>query len=342
MWNSVLGVISADLAIDLGSSTTRIFAAGRGVALIEPSVVAIAEDRQGNRRILAVGSEALRMEGRTPRDIEVIRPIQDGSVANFEVMEAMLRHLMVAVQGRRLWVGPRVVIAMPYGTTEVERRAVIESAEVSGARVVEIQAQPLLAAMGAGLPVEEARGHMILDAGAGATTVSVIATGGVVYSRTIKVGGEHMDLAVQQLVAERHGVMISRSMAEEARIALGSCYPDEAPRSFVVRGRHITSLYPRAVELSSTEVHLALREPINLIGEALLATLERTPPDLAADVADTGVVVVGGLAHMPGIDRALCDRAGLPVIAAEEPTLAVVRGAAMMVGVSSETRRMTA
>ncbi len=339
MWNSVLGVISADLAIDLGSSTTRIFASGRGVALIEPSIVAIAEDRHGRRRILAVGSDALRMEGRTPRDIEVIRPIQDGSVANFEVLEAMLRHLMVAVQGRRLWVGPRAVIAVPYGTTEVERRAVRESAEASGAREVMLVEQPLVAAMGAGLPTDEARGHMILDAGAGTSTVSVISLGGVVYSRTIKVGGEHMDLAIQQHVAERHGIAISRAMAEEARIAIGSCFPNEARSTHLIRGRHIATGYPRAAELESTEVHTAMQEPINLIGEALLATLERTPPDLAADIADTGVVLVGGLANLPGIDRALCDRAGLPIIVAEEPTLAVVHGAAMMVGSPAEARR---
>lgn len=339
MFNSVLGAITSDLAVDLGTSTTRIAVAGRGVVSAEPSVVAIVEDRQGRRRILAVGAAAARMEGRAPRDVRVVRPIHDGSIADFEVVEAMLRHLVVIVQGRRLWVGPRVTIAVPYGITDMERRAMRESAEASGAREVILVDQPLAAAVGVGLPIHEARGHMIVDVGAGSTSVSVISLGGVVYSRSVKVGGDHMDLAIIHHVHEQHGIVIGRAMAEEARRAIGSAMPGAPRAQFLVRGRQADSGYPRAVEIDSDEVRAALQEPVGLIAESILASLERTPPDLAADVSETGIVLTGGVAQMNGLDRVVSHSAGLPVIVAEEPTLSVVLGASRVHQVAEPIRR---
>jgi rod shape-determining protein MreB len=341
MLKSVLGAISADLAVDLGTSTTRIAAADRGIVCCQPSVVAIQEDRTGRRRILAVGDDARVMEGRAPRDIQVVRPIQDGTVSDFEVVEAMLRHLMVQVHGRRLWVGPRIAVATPHGMTDMERRAIRESVEASGARNVHLIEQPLAAGAGAGLPVDEARGHMVIDVGAGMTTVSVLSLGGIVYSRSIKVGGDHMDQALVHHVHEEHGVLISRAMAEELRIELGGALPRSQATTTWVRGRHEDSGFPRAVEINSHAVMLALQEPVELIAETVLRTLERTPPDLASDVAESGIVMTGGLARMPGLEEAVGQACGLAVVVPEDPADAVVMGALQCLNLP-EARRATA
>lgn len=335
MFTSVLGSISPEMAIDPGTSTTRILVAGRGVVCQEPSVVAIHEDRQGRRRLLAVGAEALAMEGRTPRDIRVVRPLSGGAITDFEILEAMLRELMHRVQGRRLFVGPRVTIAVPHGITEVERRALRESVEASGAREVVHVEQPLAAAAGCGLPIDDACGFMVVDVGAAITTVSVLSLGGVVYSRTLAVGGDAMDQAIARHVRERFDLLIPRSVAEEVRKSLGSVMPGMPVATRLVRGRHLDSGYPRLAELDSDGVRIALQQPVGLIAEAVLETLERTPPDLAADIAETGVVLVGGAAHLPGLDRAVGDGAGLPAVVPEDPELCVVRGAAELMGVAA-------
>jgi len=338
MLRSVLGALSPEMAIDPGTSTTRILVAGRGVVCQEPSVVAIHEDRKGRRRLLAVGDEALQMEGRTPPDIRVVRPLAGGAISDFEVLEAMLRELMHRVQGRRLFVGPRVAIAVPHGTQDVERRALRESAEASGARHVELVGQPLAAAFGCGLPVDEAVGHMVVDVGAATTTVSVLSLGGLVYCRTIGVGGDHMDAAIVRSVRERFDLLMPRALAEEVRITLGSAMPGTPTATTLVRGRHLDTGYPRLAEIDSDGVRIALQEPIGLIAEAVLETLERTPPDLAADIAETGVVLVGGCARLAGLDRAIGDCAGLPVVVPEDPELCVVRGAAGLLGAQIEER----
>jgi rod shape-determining protein MreB and related proteins len=335
MFNSVLGAFSAEMAIDPGTAMTRLFVAGRGVVCAVPSVVAIHEDREGFRRVLAVGDEALDMEGRTPPDISTVRPIVDGSISDFEMLEAMLRALMMRVQGRRLWVGPRVSIAVPYGTTDVERRAVRESAEASGARSVSIVEKPLCAAIGAGLPVDEACGQMVVDVGAGTTTLSVISLGGIVQCRTLRVGGDAMDAALRQHVRDHHGLCISRGMAEAVRLAVGSAMPGGPVEVVTVRGRQLESGWPRAVNLDSNEVRIALQEPVHRIAEAVLTTLERTPPDLASDVAGMGIVMVGGAAALRGLDRAVGATAGLPVVVPENPGDAVVTGAIEMLDVPS-------
>lgn len=338
MLSSVLGAISPEMAIDPGTSMTRVFVAGRGVVLSQPSVVAIHENRNGRRRILAVGEDALAMEGRTPSDIQVVRPLAGGTVSDFEVLEAMLRSFMHRVQGRRLFIGPRVAIAVPHGITEVERRALRESAEASGARQVVLVDQPLAAAAGCGLPVEDACGYMVVDIGAASTSVSVLSLGGVVYSRTLPVGGDQMDLAIAEYVRERFDLLIPKAQARQIRHELGEVVPMSEPATRLVRGRHLDTGYPRLAELDTEGVRLALQAPVGLLAEAVLDTLERTPPDLAADIAETGVVLVGGTAQLPGLDRAIGDSAGLPVVVPEDPDLCVVQGAWDLLDVGEASR----
>lgn len=330
MLNSVLGAMSLDMAIDLGTASTNIFVGGRGVVCREPSAVAIHEDRRGRRKVVAVGAEARNMLGRTPSDIQVLRPLKDGIIADFEVAEVLLRHLMVKVQGRRLWVGPRVAVCIPYGTTDVERRAVRESAEASGAREVHLIEQPLAAAVGAGLPVTEALGSMVVDLGGGTTEIAVLSLGGIVYSRSLKVGGEHLDQAIAHYLRERYGLLVGPRSAETLKVDLGSAGGEPRGRSVLVRGRDQRSGLPRAVEIQSSEVSEALREPVQLIVDAVLSSLEHTPPDLASDIAETGIVLTGGGAQLRGLDRVLSEATGLPVVVPEEPESAVVLGAGAM------------
>ncbi len=328
MLESVLGAFTADLSIDFGSASTRIYVANRGLVADVPTRVAILEGKDGKRRLMAVGSEARRMEGRTPPDVRVVQPVREGAVVDFDCLEALLRNLMTQVQGRRLWVGPRVVIAVPHGLFDAERLAVRKSAEGSGAREVLFLEQPLAAAIGAGLPVEDACGQLVVDIGAGHTTVAVLSLGGIVYIRNLRVGGDHLDEALVAHLRDHHGLLVSKAAAEEARLAIGSVMPSPNNPTTWLRGRHLDSGYPRALQLDAHEVRLALQDPIHRIAEAVLSTLERTPPDLASDIAETGVVLTGGVAPLPGLDRAISRVAGLPVIVAEDPHLAVVRGAA--------------
>lgn len=330
MLNSVLGAMSLDMAIDLGTASTNIFVGGRGVVCREPSAVAIHEDRKGRRKVVAVGGEARDMMGRTPADIQVLRPLKDGIIADFEVAEVLLRHLMVKVQGRRLWVGPRVAVCIPYGTTDVERRAMRESAEASGAREVHLIEQPLAAAVGAGLPVTEALGSMVVDLGGGTTEIAVVSLGGIVYSRSLKVGGEHLDQAIAHYLRERYGLLVGPRSAETLKVDLGSAGVESRTNRLLVRGRDQRSGLPRAVEIGAGEVNEALREPVQLIIDAVLASLEHTPPDLASDIAETGIVLIGGGARLRGLDRVLSEATGLPVVVPEDPESAVVSGAGAM------------
>mgnify|MGYP002877340589 CR=1 FL=1 len=329
MLNSVFGAMSSDMAIDMGTYQTRILVGGRSGLVCAPSAVAIFHDRSGDRHIMAVGEEAWSMLGRTPGDVSVVRPLRDGLITEFDVAEALLRHQMVAVQGRRLWVGPRVAMCIPYGTTEVEKRAVRELAEAAGARTVHLIEQPLAAAAGAGLPIEEACGQMVVDVGAGHTQIAVISLGGIVYSRAVKVGGDHMDSAIIRHLESHHGITVGTATAQRLKEQLGTALPQSNQKRADVRGRDVDSGFPRAVSVAQVDVGAALAESVQLIVEAVLSSMEHTPPDLAADIAGTGIVLAGGVAQLDGLDRAIGHATGLPVVSAEDPACATVRGAAM-------------
>jgi len=329
MMNSVFGAMSTDMAIDMGTFQTRILVKGRSQAEHAPSAVAILHGRDGERRIMAVGSEAWDMLGRTPNDIRVIRPIRDGLIAEFDVAEALLRHQMVQIQGRRLWVGPRVAMCIPYGTTEVEKRAMRELAEAAGARTVHLVEQPLAAAAGAGLPISEACGQMVIDVGAGHTQIAVISLGGIVYSRCVKVGGDHMDTAIVRHIEEHHGISIGTVTANQIKKELGTALPQVNGRSLEVKGRDVETGFPRTVTVAQVDVGAALQEAVQLIIDAIVASMEHTPPDLAADIAGTGIVMVGGSALLEDLVRAVSHATGLAVVVAEDPTACTVKGAAM-------------
>jgi len=338
MLNAVFGAMSCDMAIDLGTFHTRIHVRGRGVVCCIPSVVAILQDRGGSRRILGVGEDAWEMLGRTPHDVRVVRPVRDGLIAEFEVAEALLRHLMVEVQGRKLWVGPRVAMCIPYGTTEVEKRAVRESAEAAGAREVYLVEQPLAAAAGTGLPIHEARGHMVVDIGGGTTDITVVSLGGVVYSRCLKIGGDHMDQALIQYLEDEHGITVGIRSANTLKEAIGTAVPGQSGGSVWVKGRDLRSGFPRAVEIESAHVAAALQESVGFIVDAVLASMEHTPPDLLADIHETGIVLAGGGATLDGLDRVLGMATGMATVVAEAPECASVRGAASLLCDASQLR----
>lgn len=320
------GLFSNDLAIDLGTSNTLIYVKGKGIVCNEPSVVAVQKDSRGGRKILAVGREAKDMLGRTPGAVTAIRPIKDGVIADFEVTEAMLRYFITKAHNRRTMVKPRIVICVPNGITEVEKRAVRESAESAGAREVYLIEEPMAAAIGADLPVAEASGNMIVDIGGGTTEVAVISLAGIVYSRSIRVGGDKMDEAIIQHIKRRYNLLIGERTAEQIKIQIGNAYPFEEPRSMQVKGRDMIAGVPRTVEISSDEVREALTEPVTAIVDAVRVALERTPPELAADIVDKGIVLAGGGALLSNLDVVLREETRLPVMIAEDPMSCVVLG----------------
>jgi rod shape-determining protein MreB and related proteins len=329
MMNAVFGAMSTDMAIDMGTFQTRILVKGRDEVDRAPSAVSILEDRNGGRRIMAVGAEAWDMLGRTPSDVRVIRPIRDGLIAEFDVAEALLRHQMVQIQGRRLWVGPRVAMCIPYGTTEVEKRAMRELAEAAGARTVHLIEQPLAAAAGAGLPIAEACGQMVIDVGAGHTQIAVISLGGIVYSRCVKIGGDHMDAAIVRHIEKHHGISIGTITANRIKHELGTALPKANERMIEVKGRDVDTGFPRTVNVAQVDIGAALQEAVQLLIDAIVSSMEHTPPDLAADIAATGIVLVGGCALLEDLVRAVSHATGLAVVVAEDPTSCTVRGAAM-------------
>lgn len=320
------GMMSTDLAIDLGTSNTLIYVKGRGIVCNEPSVVAVQRDGKGGRRVLAVGREAKEMLGRTPGDVTAIRPIQDGVIADFEVTEAMLRYFINKAHNRRTMVKPRIVICVPNGITEVEKRAVKESAESAGAREVYLIEEPMAAAIGADLPVAEASGNMIVDIGGGTTEVAVISLAGIVYSRSIRIGGDKMDEAILQHIKRRYNLLIGERTAEQIKITIGNAYPWDEPRTMSVKGRDMIAGVPRTVEITSEEVRDALAEPIAAIIDAVRVALERTPPELAADIVDKGIVLAGGGAMLANLDVVLREETRLPVMLADNPLSCVVLG----------------
>ncbi|HSZ78745.1 MAG TPA: rod shape-determining protein [Chthoniobacterales bacterium] len=322
MFNGLLGLFSNDIGIDLGTANTLVFVKDQGIVLREPSVVAV---RAGTSQVLAVGDEAKRMLGRTPGNIVAVRPLKDGVIADFEMTEAMLRHFITKVNSRK-WVRPRVVIAVPSGITEVEKRAVKESAAHAGAREVYLIEEPMAAAIGVGLPVQDAAGNMIIDIGGGTTEVALISLSGIVFSRSVRVAGDELDEAIAGYMKRAYNLMIGERTAEEIKIKIGSAYPMEKEVSMEVKGRDLVAGLPKTLAITSQEVREALLEPISTIVESVRVTLERCPPELSADLVDRGLVLAGGGALLRGLDKLLQEETGLPVHIAEDPLSAVAEG----------------
>jgi rod shape-determining protein MreB len=320
------GLFSADLAIDLGTATTLIYEKGRGIVCCEPSVVAVQKDARGVKKVHAVGTEAKDMLGRTPGHIQAVRPLRDGVIADFEVTEAMLRHFIQKVSRRKTLVKPRIIICVPFGITEVEKRAVRESAESAGAREVFLIEEPMAAAIGAGLPVIEPTGSMVVDIGGGTTEVAVISLAGIVYSHSVRVAGDKMDEAVSAYLKRKYNLAIGEQTAEKIKIAIGNAYPSEEVSYMEVKGRDLVAGVPRTVEINSDEVRDALSEPINAIVQAVMKALEYTPPELSADIIDKGIVLTGGGALLKNLDVLLREETGLPVMVCDDPISAVVLG----------------
>src|SRR5712671_5995655 len=324
--DSILGLFSNDLAIDLGTANTLIYVKGEGIVCNEPSVVAVQKDARGGRRVLAVGAEAKKMLGRTPGNIVAIRPLKDGVIADFEITEAMLRYFIQKIHNRRTLVRPRIIICVPFGITEVEKRAVRESAESAGAREVYLIEEPMAAAIGAGLPITEPSGNMVVDIGGGTTEVAVISLAGIVYSQSVRVGGDKMDEAIVAYMKRKYNLAIGEQTAERIKMTIGNAYALEPQLTMEVKGRDMVAGIPKTVVVNSDEIREALTEPTNAIVEAVLLALERTPPELAADIVDKGIVLAGGGALLKNLDVLLREETGLPVMVADDPISAVVLG----------------
>lgn len=330
--SGILGVFSNDLAIDLGTANTLVYAKGRGIVLSEPSVVAIRTDKTAKNRILAVGLEAKNMLGRTPGHIAAIRPMRDGVIADFEVTEAMLRHFIRKVHNRRTFVRPRIIIAVPSGITQVERRAVKESAESAGAREVFLIEEPMAAAIGAGLPITEPTCNMIVDIGGGTTEVAVISLAGIVYSRSIRIAGDKMDASIIQYIKRKYNLLIGERTAEIIKTTIGNAYPDlQNLETIEVKGRDLASGIPKILSIDSEEVRIAISEQIEAIMETIKIALEQTPPELAADIVDRGIVLTGGGALLKNLDKLLREETSLPVTITDDPLLTVVLGSGKVI-----------
>jgi rod shape-determining protein MreB and related proteins len=323
IYNYILDFYSNDIGIDLGTATTLVYLKGEGVVLCEPSVVAI---RKSTSRVEAVGEEAKKMLGRTPGNIVAIRPMRDGVITDFEVTEAMLRYFIRKVRPRRFQVRPRIVIAIPSGITEVEKRAVKESAERAGARDVYLMDEPVAAAIGVGLPIQEPIGNMIIDVGGGTTEIAVISLAGTVFSKSIRIGGDEMDEAVIEYLKKTYNLMVGERTAEDIKMKIGSAYPLEEELTMEVKGRDLVAGLPKTVTITSEEIREALQEPLRAILEATKISLERTPPELAADLIDHGIVMAGGGSLLKGLDKLISEETGLPVHVTDDPVTAVVMG----------------
>ncbi len=323
LYNEVLGLFSNDMGIDLGTATTLVYLKNQGIVLCEPSVVAI---QAGTSNVLAVGEEAKRMLGRTPGNIVAIRPMRHGVITDFEISEAMLRYFIKKVNQSRRLVRPRIVIAIPSGITEVEKRAVKDSALHAGAREVFMIEEPMAAAIGVGLPIQEPSGNMIIDIGGGTTEMAVISLAGVVFSKSVRVGGDELDEAIINALKKNYNLMIGERTAEEIKIRIGSAYPLEQELTMEVKGRDLVAGLPKTVTLTSEEAREAMAEPIAQIVEAVRITLERTPPELSADLIEKGIVLAGGGSLLRGIDKLISEETGLPVHVAEDPMTAVALG----------------
>ncbi|MRH78613.1 MreB/Mrl family cell shape determining protein [Spiribacter sp. C176] len=328
MFKGIRGIFSTDLSIDLGTANTLIYSRGQSIVLDEPSVVAIRQDRDGGpKTIAAVGREAKLMLGRTPGTIKAIRPLKDGVIADFTVTEKMLQHFIKKVHEARFFrPSPRVLVCVPCGSTQVERRAIRESAAGAGAREVYLIEEPMAAAIGANMPVSEARGSMVLDIGGGTSEVAVLSLNGIVYSASVRIGGDKFDESIVNYVRRNYGILIGEATAERIKHEIGQAFPGNEVRELEIKGRNLAQGIPRSFTLNSNEMLEALQEPLAGIVGAVKTALEQTPPELGADVAERGIVLTGGGALLRNLDRLLMEETGLPVIIAEDPLTCVARG----------------
>ncbi len=342
MLNALLGKISNDLAIDLGTANTLVYVKGRGIVLSEPSVVAVRTDNRNKNKVLAVGAEAKRMLGRTPGNIVAIRPMKDGVIADFEITEAMLRHFIRQVHNRRTLIRPRIIVCVPSGITQVEKRAVRESAESAGAREVFLIEEPMAAAIGAGLPITEPTCNMVVDIGGGTNEVAVISLAGIVYSRSIRIGGDKMDEAIVQYIKRKYNLLIGERTAEIIKTTIGNAYPDpENIETIEVKGRDLVSGIPKILAIDSEELRVAIAEQIEAIVETVKTALEQTPPELAADIVDTGIVMTGGGALLKNLDKLLREETSLPITVTDDPLSTVVLGSGKTLEEISLLREVT-
>ena len=324
--DSLLGVFSTDLAIDLGTANTCVYVKGHGLVLREPSVVAVKRDNRGNKVVLAVGHDAKRMLGRVPGNIEAIRPMKDGVIADFEVTEAMLRHFISKAHKSNHFVHPRVMICVPTGVTQVEKRAVKESAQSAGAREVYLIEEPMAAAIGANLPITEPISNMVVDIGGGTTEVAIISLAGIVYSRSVRVGGDKMDEAIMTHVKRKYNLLIGETSAEDIKIQIGSAYPLDPEETLEIKGRDLLDGIPKNITITSEEIRKSIAEQVDSIVQAVRIALEQTPPQLAADIVDRGIVLTGGGALLKGLDQLLRDQTNLPITVVDDPLSTVVMG----------------
>ncbi|MBU1862815.1 MAG: rod shape-determining protein [Candidatus Omnitrophica bacterium] len=337
--DSFFNLFSNDMGIDLGTANTLVYLKGQGVVLCEPSVVAI---ERGTNNVLAVGEEAKRMLGRTPGNIIAIRPMKDGVIADFDITEAMLRYFIRKVNAKKKLISPRVIIAVPSGITEVERRAVKDSAERAGARSpVYLIEEPIAAAIGVGLPIQEPGGNMIVDIGGGTTEVAIISLGGIVYSKSIRIGGDEFDEAITQHLKKTYNLLIGEMTAENIKIAIGSAYPLEEEIKKEVKGRDILAGLPKTITITSEEIREALSEPISSILDAVRITLERTPPELSADLIDRGLILAGGGSLLRGLDKLISEETGLPVNIADDPLTSIAIGTGRTLGELKFLKKVT-
>ena len=327
MFSRLFGLLSADMAIDLGTANTLVYVKGHGIVLNEPSVVAISETK-GKKHVVAVGEEAKQMLGRTPGNIQAIRPLRDGVIADFEVAEEMIKHFIRKVHNRRSFASPQVIVCVPSGSTAVERRAIQESAESAGARRVYLIEEPMAAAIGAGLPVTEPTGSMVVDIGGGTTEVAVLSLGGIVYARSVRIGGDKMDEAIIAYIRRNHNLLVGESSAERIKEAIGSaCPPEDGDGATMeIRGRDLMNGVPKELLLTERQIAESLAEPVGAIIEAVKVALEHTAPELAADMVDTGIMLTGGGALLGNMDVVIRNATGLPVSIANDPLTCVVLG----------------
>jgi rod shape-determining protein MreB len=324
-FNFLFGWMSNDLAVDLGTANTVLYVKGKGIVLREPSVVAVRRDHRGSR-VLAVGREAKEMLGKTPGNIVAIRPMKDGVIADFEVTEAMLRYFINKVHNRRTLVHPRIIISVPSGITQVEKRAVRESAESAGAREVYLIEEPMAAAIGANLPITEPTANMIIDIGGGTTEVAVISLAGIVYAKSVRVAGDKMDESILQYIKRKHNLAIGERTAEKIKTTIGNVLPEEPYETMEIKGRDLVSGIPKTLTITSKEIQSAIAEQVDVIVDAVRVALEVTPPELSADIVDHGIVLTGGGALLKNLDTLLKDETGMPIIVAEDPLSSVVLG----------------
>jgi rod shape-determining protein MreB len=321
--DTVLSWVSSDLAIDLGTANTLVYVKGKGIVLNEPSVVAIQTD---TGKVLKVGKEAKIMVGRTPGNIVAIRPMKDGVIADFKYTESMLRYFIQKVHNRKSLIRPRIIISVPSGVTQVERRAVRDSAQSAGAREVYLIEEPMAAAIGAGLPITEPNGNMVIDIGGGTTDIAIISLAGIVYSKSVRTGGNKMDEAIIQAIKKKYNLLVGERTAEEIKIEIGSAYPMEENKNMEVKGRDLVSGIPKTIVINEEEIRDALNEPVSQIVEGVKTALENTPPELSADIVDKGIVLAGGGALLRGLDILLREETSLPITIADDPLSTIVLG----------------